>query len=600
MPRMDTLETLRDAGTEDIGAEAAIRAVWPRRTWVFSSIAPESVEALKTALSISRPLASALVARGYDTAESAAAMLAPKLSRLVAPERFPGLTRAVERIRAAVRTGEPILVFGDFDCDGLTATTVLVTALEAIGAHVAAFIPDRRTEGYGFTEAAIERALREHPATRLVVTVDCGITQEAGCALCRARGIDVILTDHHTPSEKIPSVHAIVHPQRTGVPTEARALAGVGVAFKLAHALSRGAGGERLFRPEELLPFVALGTVADIVPLTGENRILVAAGLALLNRGCAPGLQALRAASRIRGPVRSSDLGFRLGPRINAAGRIGDPLDALRLLRAKSEREAAPFAQKLDALNADRQSLERAAADEAMADLALSLTPASRSAVVTSETWNPGVLGLVAGRMSQRLGLPSIAFLVDRESGTMRGSARCPEREGLDLMALLGACAGEIRQYGGHVAAAGLTVALDRADAFRAAFEAACAAALPDGPARPPLAIDAWVDPAVVTLDFHNALSALEPTGAANPAPHWAIHAAELTCEPIAFGREGQHRRLLFRREGDAPLEAVFFNAGDLPMPWKAGDRLDIAFGTDISDFAGGSLSILVEDIRPA
>ena len=574
-------------------------SVWPRREWRFPNADPAAVDRLARELSLPRMLAQALVARGHDTPDAAATMLAPKLSRLVPPERFPGLPRAVERLRAAARAGEPVLIFGDFDCDGLTATTVLVTALEAIGARVDAFIPDRRTEGYGFSEAAVGRALREHPDTRLVVTVDCGITQEAGCALCRANGIDVILTDHHTPSATIPSVYAIVHPQRTGVPAEARDLAGVGVAFKLAHALSRGEGGARLFRPEELLPFVALGTVADIVPLTGENRILVAAGLSLLNRGgIAPGLQALRAVSRIRGPVTASDLGFRLGPRINAAGRIGDPLDALRLLRARSEREAAPYAQALDTLNMERQDLERAATDEAMSDLAWSLSPDSRSAVITSETWNPGVLGLVAGRVSQRLGLPSIAFLVDRAAGTMRGSARCPEREGLDLMALLGACAGDILQYGGHVAAAGLTVALDRADAFRAAFESACAAALPDGPVRPPLSIDAWIEPEALSLDFHDALAALEPTGAANPAPHWALRAAELTCEPISFGREGQHRRLLFRRPGDTPLEAVFFNAGELPMPWKAGDRLDVAFRTDASDFGGGSLAILIEDIR--
>ena len=575
-------------------------ATWPRRTWVFPDADSGAAQELVRVLGIAPPLAGALVARGVSTPDEAAAMLSPKLSRLVPPERFPGLPRAVERLRAAARDREPILVFGDFDCDGLTATTVLTMALEAIGAVVAPFLPDRAAEGYGFSEAAVGRALREHPETRLVVTVDCGITQEAGCALCRERGIDVVLTDHHTPGEAIPRVHAIVHPRRTGVPAEARDLAGVGVAFKVAHALSRGPGGQRLFRPEELLPYVALGTVADIVPLRGDNRILVAAGLARINAGASPGIQALRAASRIRGQVCASDLGFRLGPRINAAGRIGDPLDALRLLRARTRREAEPLAQRLDALNAERQSLERSATDEALGDLAWSLSPASRSAVVASDTWNPGVLGLVAGRLSQRLGLPAIAFRRDPASGTMRGSARCPEREGLDLMALLGRCAGEIVQYGGHVAAAGLTVALDRADAFRAAFEAACAAALPDGPVRPPLAIDGWIAPEDVSLAFHGTMAALEPTGAGHPAPHWALRAAELACAPVPFGRDGQHRRLLFRREGDTPLEAVLFHAGDLPMPWEAGDRLDVAFSTAESDFGGGSLSVLVEDLRPA
>ena len=583
---------------DDIGALA--RATWPRRTWVFPDADPNATRTLAQALSIPPSLAAALVARGCPTPEAASAMLAPRLSRLVPPERMPGLPRAIERLHAAVRAGEPVLVFGDFDCDGLTAITVMSTALEAVGAKVAAFVPDRRLEGYGFTEAAVARALREHPETRVVVTVDCGISQEAGCALCRARGVDVVLTDHHTPPATLPGAYAIVHPKLPGAPAETFDLAGVGVAFKMAHALSRGANGARLFPPENLLPFVALGTVADIVPLTGENRILVAAGLSLLNRGAAPGLQALRAASRIRGPVRASDLGYRLGPRINAAGRIGDPYDALRLLRASTVGAAEPFARKLDELNAERQELERSATDEAMSDLAWSLDASARSAVVVNTQWNPGVLGLVAGRICQRLGLPSVAFLDAPATGLLRGSARCPEREGLDLMRILGRCAGEIVQYGGHVAAAGLTVERERADAFRAAFETACAEALPDGPVRPALSIDGWVEPARVTLEFHGALQRLEPTGAGNPAPHWALRAAELTCEPIPFGRDGQHRRLLFRREGDTPLETVFFNVGDLPMPWKAGDRLDVAFTTGESDFAGGSLQILVEDLRPA
>ena len=584
--------------SDDIGALA--RATWPRRTWVFPDADPRVAGILAQALSIPPPLAGALVARGVSTPEDASAMLAPRLARLVPPERMPGIARAVERLRAAVRAGEPILVFGDFDCDGLTAVTVMTTALEAIGAKVAAFVPDRKREGYGFTEAAVTRAMGEHPAARVVVTVDCGISQEAGCALCRARGVDVVLTDHHTPPATLPGVYAIVHPKLPGAPAETVNLAGVGVAFKIAHALSRGANGARLFPPENLLPFVALGTVADIVPLTGENRILVAAGLSLLNRGAAPGLQALRAASRIRGPVRASDLGYRLGPRINAAGRIGDPYDALHLLRAPSVRAAEPFARKLDELNAERQELERAATDEAMSDLAWSLDASARSVVVSAPHWNPGVLGLVAGRICQRLGLPSVAFLDDPATGLLRGSARCPEREGLDLMRILGRCAGEIVQYGGHVAAAGLTVERGRADAFRAAFEAACAEALPEGPVRPVLSIDGWVEASQVTPEFHGTLQRLEPTGAGNPAPHWALRAAELTCEPIPFGRDGQHRRLLFRRGGDTPLETVFFNAGDLPMPWKAGDRLDVAFTTGESDFAGGSLQILVEDLRPA
>lgn len=574
-------------------------SLWPRRTWHIASPDTGLVATLMRTLDLPRPLATAMVSRGLSDPAAARDWIDPKLANLVPPERFPGIERAADRLRAAVARGDPIAVFGDFDADGLSATTVLVTALESIGARVVPFIPDRTTEGYGFTEAAVTRLFREHPGTRLVVTVDCGISQIAGCELCRAKGADVVLTDHHTPPDVLPSVSAIVHPALPGVPPAACELAGVGVAFKLAHALARGPNGARLFPVQNLLPLVALGTVADIVPLVGENRLLVAAGLQLLRRGLCPGLTALADVARLKRAVRAVDIAFKLAPRINAAGRIGNPMDALRLLRAKTVQEAQPIARILDDLNAERQSMEREATDAAMNDLTWRITPDSRSAVVASEDWHPGVIGLVAGKLCQRLGVPSIAFHIDRENGTARGSARCPSCPGLDLMDILGHCSSEIRQFGGHSAAAGLSVALDRLEAFKEAFENACSKALPE-PVREELLVDAWVDPTLLSVAFHDSMERLEPTGAANPAPVWALQGAELTCEPLAFGKEGQHRRLMIRRPSDTPLEAVLFNVGDLPMPWKAGDRLDIAFTTDISDFQGGTLQILVEDVRPA
>ena len=571
---------------------------WPRFTWSFASQDPAAVDALARSLAVPRPLACALASRGISTPAEAASWLSPKLAALVPPDRFPGVTVAADRIRAAVCKGDSIAVFGDYDADGICATAVLVTAIESIGGRVVPFIPDRRTEGYGFTEAAVSRLFREHPDTRLVVTVDCGITQHAGCTLCRQHGCDVVLTDHHTPSDTLPDAAAIVHPALPGVPEPVRNLAGVGVAFKLAHALSRGPGGTRLFDPSPLLPLAALATVTDIVPLVGENRLLVAAGLQLLRRGACPGLQALKETARIRGDLRAVDFGFKLGPRINAAGRIGNPMVAYQLLRARTVQEARPLAETLDALNTDRQTREREATDEAFADLAWALTPASRSVVAASENWSPGIVGLVAGRLSQRLGLPAIAFSLDRDAGIAKGSARCPEKDGLDLMTLLGACRDQLIGFGGHSAAAGLSVALDHLDTFREAFESVCAAALPE-PVRPPLRIDAWVEPSAISMEFHESLARLEPTGQGNPPPRWAFHAAELTCEPIPFGRDGQFRRLLFRRPDDTPLEAVMFSCGDIPMPWKAGDRLDVVFTTEINDYNGPSLRILVEDLRP-
>ncbi len=579
-------------------ADKGVAAFWPRRLWHVAEPDLRAVDLLAGELSLPRPLALALASRGVSDTASASSFLAPRLACLAPPERFPGLPEAVARIRAAGAAKEPVLVFGDFDADGLTASAVLVTALEKIGASAVSFIPDRESEGYGFTEAAVRRALSEHPGTRLVVTVDCGISQHAGVAVCASRNVDVIITDHHTLPETLPPALAVIHPALPGVPESAAGLAGVGVAFKLAHALARGPDGKHLFDVASLLPLVALGTVADIVPLVGDNRLLVSAGLVQINRKTHPGIEALRSVCGLRRAVQAVDLAFRLGPRVNAAGRIGNTRDAFELLHGAPAPRLQELASGLDALNAERQSMEREACDEALAFLRWDAPTDACSAVVLGETWNAGILGLVASRVSQRLGVPAIALRPESD-GSFRGSARCPAAPGLHLMNLLEACSGHLARFGGHRAAAGLSVKAGCLETFRSAFEAACRAAMPGGPVKETLEIDAWVSPDLLTLGFHRLLQRLEPTGEANPRPRWGMRGLTLTCAPIAFGKEGQHRRFLFYKEGDSPIEAVFFNLGDTALPWQAGDRLDIAFTTEESDFTGG-LQILLEDVRDA
>jgi single-stranded-DNA-specific exonuclease len=573
---------------------------WPRTRWRIASVDPAETERLADAAVLSRPLAAALIARGLRDPQTIAAVLAPSLANLVPPETLPGIVAADARIRHAVANAEPIVVFGDFDADGVCAAVVLATAIEALGGRVGIFLPDRPTEGYGLTPAAVERALRNFPATRLVVTVDCGISQHAGCACCRAHGVDVIVTDHHTLPESLPDTVATVNPHLAGTPAALAPLAGVGVAFKLAHALARGPSGHR-FDTAALLPIVALGTVADVASLTGENRVLVHAGLARLNHGRHIGLAALAKASRISGNTTAADLAFRLGPRINAAGRIGNPMVAVELLRTTDAQRAAALAKQLDAINSDRQQLEKDTCEEALCQLATQFDPQThRAAVVWGADWHPGVLGLVAGRLGQRLHLPAVAIHLGAD-GEARGSARCPDSDDLDLMALLAPCAHLLLRHGGHRAAAGLSLRVDDVPAFAEAFRDACATALLGKDLRPTLDVDAWIDPSDLSLAFHSDVQRLEPCGAGHAPARWALRAVELAEAPKPMGADGKHFRFVFRTDTRATLNAVLFNADEDPGVFRIGDRLDIAFTTRLNDYWGQpELQLQLDDLGPS
>lgn len=574
---------------------------WPNQRWNFAP-APDAsrLRVLREALGFSAPLVGALIARGIDTPELAEAHLAPSLARIVAPEQLPGVAEADALIRAAIDGGEEILVFGDFDADGTCASAVLAGAITGAGGKAEIFLPDRLSEGYGLSPEALERALSLHPGTKLLVTVDCGITQHAGVAACRERGVRVVITDHHLPARTLPEADVVINPHLPGTPEALRDLAGVGVAFKLAHILSRR-GGRRCFDPATLLPLVALGTVADMAPLTGENRLLVHAGLERLNRGENTGLKALAAVAGIKESVLASDLGFRLGPRVNAAGRIDDPMLAVRLFMTRDVDAAAELAGMLDGLNQERQNIERKVCDEAIAQHEKQFDPERhRAAVVWGEGWHPGVVGLAAGRLCQRYRLPAIALQMD-ESGEARGSARCPDVEGLDLMELLAPCAHLLERYGGHRAAAGVGLKREKVREFAAAFQVVCAEKLEGRDLRPTLDIDAWVEPGELDLDFHNETLRLEPCGNGNPPVRWALRGAELAEAPKALGAEGRHFRLTLRGEGGSTLSAVFFNVPHPLDEFEVGAKLDVAFTTRINTYWGEpDLQLLVDDLRPS
>lgn len=572
---------------------------WPRTRWQFPDSDPLAARKLASVLDLPLALATALVTRGFTDPDRVRDHLAPSLRNLVPPDRFPGIPEAAARIRTAVSAGGTVLVFGDFDADGVCAAAVLASAIEAVGGRASVFIPDRITEGYGLSPAAVARALDTTPDARLLVTVDCGINQHEGCALCRTRGVEVIITDHHTLPDTLPDTRIIVNPHLPGTPPALAALAGVGVAFKLAHMLARD-GERHCFDPATLLPSVAVGTVTDVASLSGENRILVHAGLARLNAGRHTGLSALQKASGLAGEATATDLAFRLGPRINAAGRIGNPMLAVELLRTSDPRRATELAHQLDALNSDRQHLEREASDAAFRILSEGFdAQRDHAAIVCGEDWHPGVIGLVAGRVCQKFRRPAIAFHVE-EHGVARGSARCPDAEGLDLMALLERCKEHLLHFGGHRVAAGITTRRENLPAFADAFRSVCAIALSGKDLRPSLEVDAWLDPAELTVALHTAIQRLEPCGEGNPPVRLALRAARLAEVPKRMGTDGKHARLTLQGADGSGHSAVFFNAADDLDAFHPGELLDVAFTTRVNTYWGApELQLLVEDLRP-
>src|SRR3954468_634400 len=426
---------------------------------------PAQVQALATALKLPAALAGLLVQRGYSTEDAARRFLRPSLTELSDPWRLAGMAEAVEAIVATVRSGGRILVHGDYDVDGQCASTLLTRALRVAGADVLPFLPHRLRDGYDFGPAGLEAA--KAAGASLVLTCDCGITAHDTVLAARASGIGVVVTDHHLPGAQLPPALAVVDPQREDDDSTAKALCGTGIAFKLVQALVPALGLPANL-PFHLLDLVALATVADVVPLQGENRILVKHGLKLLANSRWPGVRALVEATGLTGKeIRARHVGFVLGPRLNAAGRVGDASDGLRLLLSDDPAESAALAQQLEALNVERQALDQRMLEEALEQVERT-TDLERDAgfVLVGDGWHPGVVGIVASRVVERYGRPTFLIAFDGEIG--KGSGRSISR--FDLHAALLSCGDLLERYGGHHMAAGLTIHRSRLEEFRERF----------------------------------------------------------------------------------------------------------------------------------
>jgi single-stranded-DNA-specific exonuclease len=565
------------------------------KVWKTREVDETLAAQLGRKLDLPGPLARAVAARGYADPGSAERFLAPRLSDVGNPFDLPGAAAAVGRIWSAIGRNEPIVVYGDYDADGITATALMVRVLSALNARVAPFLPSRMDDGYGLGEEPLRRCMARH-APRLLITVDCGTNSAAVVRDAQASGLDVIVTDHHEPAETVAPALALVNP-RLGSGESAKLLAGVGVAFKLCHALLKAgrdaghaaAGSVELRRHLDL---VAVGTIADMVPLQGENRIFARHGLAQLNQTGCVGLRALMDVARI-GTADAYHVAFLIGPRLNAAGRLGDAEASLSLLLTDDDGLAGRLAAQLDRANRERQDVEAMILEEAEAQLQASFDAARDfGLVLAGRDWHPGVVGIVASRIANRYRRPAVVIGLD-ESGGGRGS--CRSIEGFHLVRHLEQCAAHLVKFGGHAMAAGLEIEASAVEAFRRAFNSAAASTLAGQDLRPVQAIDAWLSLGDAEERLMEGLDRMKPFGLGNPTPVWAVRGVHVLGEPRVVG--GKHLKLRVAA-GATVRDCIAFQMADRKLP--PGD-LDIAFTLQRDTYQGRrSIQLNLSDFRPS
>jgi len=563
----------------------------PRARWILPE-APDAatVQALAEELRLPEPICRLLVARGFTPADSAKQYLRPRLDQLLPPEQLLDLGRAVDRLVKAIRGGETILVHGDYDVDGMCSTTLMTRALTAVGGKVVPFIPQRLVDGYDLTDAGVRAA--EAAGATVVVTCDCGTSAVAPVAKLQALGVDVIISDHHLPGGDLPNAFAVLNPKRPGCESEDKDLAAVGVAFKLALAVTRAMGGNENFI-FGMLDLVALATIADIAPLRGENRVFARYGLKMLGETKNLGLRALIRSAGLEGkPLTAGRVGYILAPRLNAVGRLGHALRGVELLTAESEHEANVIARELEELNARRQEIDRATVEQARRRVLELDLDETFGIVLAEEGWHPGVIGIVASRIVEEFGRPTILIALEGKEG--KGSGRSISR--FDLHAGIGGCRHLLERFGGHRSAAGVTIARERVDEFARCFNAAARAALSPDDLVPEIRIDLEVALADLTPGFESLLRHLEPCGIGNPSPMLLTRGVRLAAPPRTVGQGGLKLRL---QTDDAPLEALGWTLGHRIGEIDVSRPLDIAFRLERDEYQGVSrLQAKLADFR--
>ena len=556
------------------------------KKWEVAPLNRERAAQIAERYSLPFFLSMLLEIRGFEDEEEIRDLLSE--GRLSDPLLMKDMDKAVERIRRAIDQFEKIAVYGDYDADGVTATSILFTYLEAVGADVIYYIPQREGEGYGMNLHAVE--ILHEEGVSLIITVDNGIASVAEVARAKELGMDVVVTDHHRPQREIPEAYAVVDAYQADDHGPYKDLSGAGVALKLVMALEDGDAGSVL---EEYADLAALGTVADVVPVLGENRTIVKAGLNILSRGGRVGVDALLEQSGMEGKAATAtSLAFTVIPRINATGRMGAPERAVRLLTCDSQEEAQPLSAEICEDNERRREVEAEIAKEAMERIESEGSLLySRVIVVDGKGWHHGVIGIVASRITERFGKPCVVISVD---GNMaKGSGRSVE--GFSLFQAVCACGDLMERYGGHPMAAGVTLKAENVPLFRERINQYAAQVCPEMPAQV-LSIDCKLNPAALSPEMPQSLEPLEPYGSGNPQPLFGLYNMELR-QVVPVGG-GNHLRLICAKKGVA-VTCMKFGTTPEDFPFSPGDVLDLAVTLEAKEFRGEQkLTVSVRDIK--
>jgi single-stranded-DNA-specific exonuclease len=557
---------------------SALRAR-PKARWLLPTEPdPAVVAQLQEDLHLPHALCRLLAVRGFGVTDDAKTYLRPRLDQLHDPNCLMDLDRAVERLVRALRENETILVHGDYDVDGISSTTIMVRTLTTLGGNAIPFIPQRLRDGYDLTSAGVQAA--KDAGAKLVVTCDCGTSAVGPITELQASGIDVIVTDHHLPGGPLPPAFAVLNPKRPGCPSPDKDLAAVGVAFKLALALTRAVGGNEN-QVYNLLDLVALATIADVAPLRGENRIFVRYGLKLLNDPARPGIRAMIRAAGLDGKALTSGrVGFVLAPRLNAAGRLGSALRGVELLMSASEQEANPIARELEELNARRQEIDRATLERAR-EMVLQMDLGSTYGIVLAEQgWHPGVIGIVASRIVEEFGRPTVLVALDGDEG--KGSGR--SISAFDLHGGLAECRDLLKRFGGHRSAAGVTISSDRVAEFAARFNDVAASKLTEDDLVPELRVDLELPIDEANSELENLLRHMEPCGIGNPSPLLVSRDVVVAAPPRTIGKDGL--KVLLHGNGKE-LTAIGWGMAPRAKELDVGMSIDVAYRLETDEFRG-------------
>ena len=569
-----------------------MNTVAPAR-WILPKPPDEdAVRELAVALSLPEIVSRLLLIRGYVSAEDAKLFLRPRLERLHDPFEFLSMDKAADRLAAAVQNKELVFIHGDYDVDGISSTTLLTRAIRGFGGNAMPFIPRRLEDGYDLSDAGVDAAIAA--GAKVVVTCDCGTSAVSPVArLCHA-GIDVIVTDHHLPGGELPDCLSVLNPKRSGCGYPDKDLAAVGVAFKLALALARKLGKNENF-VWAMMDLVALATVADVAPLRGENRVFVRYGLKMLAETRNVGMRALIRAAGLDGKqLTAGRIGFILAPRLNAAGRLGHAIRGVELLLTEDEHEANAIARELEELNYKRQELDRATLEQARERVLQLDLDEVFGIVLADEAWHPGVIGIVASRLVEEFGRPTILIGLSGEQS--KGSGRSISK--FDLHGALGQSSEHLLRYGGHRAAAGVTIARDQVGAFAARFNEVARSLLTPEDLVPEIRVDLEVSIDGMDERIESLFRHFEPFGIGNPTPVLLARNVIIAKPPRTIGHDGLK---LVLDTGTGSLEAIGWGFAPRAAEFQPGSKVDVAFRLERDEYRGQSyLQARIADIRPS